>query len=78
MYKKKKTSIIGIIITIIVLIILVLCTNIKTGSLTGIETAFSKIVMPIQNGLTYLKNKLAGNSAFFEDINNIKAENEAL
>ena len=78
MYKNKRTGIIGIIITIIVLIILVLLTNIKTGSIAGIETAFSKIVMPIQNGLTYLKNKLAGNNTFFEDINNIKAENEAL
>ena len=78
MYKNKKTGIIGIIITIIVLITLVLLTNIKLGSITGIENAFSKIVMPIQNGLTYLKNKLAGNNAFFEDINNLKAENEAL
>ena len=78
MYRNKRTGIIGIIITIIVLIILVLLTNIKTGSITGIQNAFSKIVMPIQNGLTYLKNKLAGNNAFFEDINNIKAENEAL
>ena len=78
MYKNKRTGIIGIIITIIVLIILVLLTNIKTGSISGVENAFSKIVMPIQNGLTYLKNKLAGNNAFFEDINNIKAENEAL
>ena len=78
MYKNKRTGIIGIIITIIVLIILVLLTNIKTGSITGVENAFSKIVMPIQNGLTYLKNKIAGNNAFFEDINNIKAENEAL
>jgi len=77
-YKNKRTGIIGIIITIIVLIVLVLLTNIKTGSITGVENAFSKIVMPIQNGLTYLKNKLAGNNAFFEDINNIKAENEAL
>lgn len=78
MYKNKRTGIIGIIITIMVLIILVLLTNIKTGSITGVENAFSKIVMPIQNGLTYLKNKIAGNNAFFEDINNIKAENEAL
>ncbi len=78
MYKNKRTGIVGIIITIIVLIILVLLTNIKTGSITGVESTFSKIVMPIQNGLTYLKNKLAGNNAFFEDINNIKAENEAL
>ena len=78
MYKNKRTGIIGIIITIIVLIVLVLLTNIKTGSISGVENAFSKIVMPIQNGLTYLKNKLAGNNAFFEDINNIKAENESL
>ena len=78
MYKNKRTGIIGIIITIIILIVLVLLTNIKTGSITGVENVFSKIVMPIQNGLTYLKNKLAGNNAFFEDINNIKAENEAL
>lgn len=78
MYKNKKTGIIGIIIAIIVLIILVLLTNIKTGSITGVENAFSKIVMPIQNGLTYLKNKISGNDAFFQDINNLKAENEAL
>ena len=34
--------------------------------------------MPIQNGLTYLKNKLAGNDSFFTDINNLKTENEEL
>ena len=78
MYKNKKTGIIGIIITIIVLIMLVILTNIKAGSINGIENIFSKIVMPIQNGLTYLKNKLAGNNVFFEDINNIRAENESL
>lgn len=78
MYKNKKTGIVGIIITIIVLITLVLLTNVRTGSISGIENAFSKIVMPIQNGLTYLKNKIAGNNAFFEDINNIKSENESL
>lgn len=78
MYKNKKTGIIGIIITIIVLIILVLLTNIKLGSLTGIENVFSKLVMPVQNGLTYLKNKVSGNNAFFEDISNLKTENENL
>lgn len=78
MYKNKKTGIIGIIITIIVLIILVLLTNIEVGSLTGIENVFSKLVMPVQNGLTYLKNKVSGNNAFFEDINNLKTENENL
>lgn len=78
MYKNKKIGIIGIIITIIILIILVLLTNIKLGSLTGIENVFSKLVMPVQNGLTYLKNKVSGNNAFFEDISNLKTENENL
>lgn len=78
MYKNKKTGIIGIIIAIIVLIILVLLTNIKLGSLTGVQNVFSKLVMPMQNGLTYLKNKVSGNNAFFEDINDLKTENENL
>ena len=34
--------------------------------------------MPIQNGLTYLKNKIEGNDEFFNDVNNLKAENEEL
>ena len=78
MYKNKKTGIIGIIISIIVLIILVLLTNIEMGSIKGVENALSKLVMPVQNGLTYLKNKIAGNNVFFEDINNLKAENQKL
>ena len=59
MYRNNKTSIIGIVITIIVLIILVLLTNINTNKLTGAENLFSKLVMPVQNGLTHLKNKIA-------------------
>lgn len=78
MYRNKKTGIIGITITVIVLIVLVLLTNVKLGSITGIQNAFSKLVMPVQNGLTYLKNKVSGNNAFFEDINNLKSENENL
>ncbi len=68
----------GIIITIIFLIVLVILTNINLENLTDVENAFSTLVMPIQNGLTYLKNKLAGNDAFFIDINNLKEENEEL
>ena len=78
MHKNKKTGIIGIIITIIVLIILVLLTNIKLGSFSGVENVFNKLVMPMQNGITYLKNKISGNSTFFEDINNLKNENKEL
>ena len=34
--------------------------------------------MPIQNGFTYLKNKISGNDAFFADMDTLKAENEEL
>ena len=34
--------------------------------------------MPVQNGLTYLKNKISGNHTFFTDINNLKQENQEL
>ena len=78
MYKNKKVSIIGIIITVIVLIILVILTNIDGKNFSKIENVFSKVVMPIQNGLTHLKNKIANNNVFFEDINNLKQENENL
>lgn len=75
---KKKTGIIGIIITIIILIILVCVSNMNLENLSYIENAFSAIVMPIQNGLTYLKNKISGNNTFFADINRLQEENEEL
>lgn len=78
MYKNKKTGIMGIIITSIILIILVIFTSKDASTFSGAENVFNKIVMPIQNGLTYLKNKIAGNNTFFEDINNLKSENENL
>ena len=77
MYKSKKAGIIGIIITIIILIIIVIFSN-NDSDVTFFENAASKVVMPIQNGLTYLKNKISGNNTFFTDINNLKAENEKL
>ena len=43
-----------------------------------VENIVSTLVMPIQNGLTYLKGKLTGNDSFFQDINNLKEENENL
>lgn len=78
MYRNKKSGIIGVIITIVILIILVILSNINLDKLSYVENAFSNIVMPIQNGLTYLKNKIQGNNTFFTDINNLKTENEEL
>lgn len=75
---KKKTSIVGIIITIIILIILVFISNMNVQNLSYIENAVSTIVMPIQNGLTYLKNKITGNDTFFTNISKLQEENEQL
>ncbi len=77
MYRNKKSGIIGIIITIIILILIVIFSNGEKGS-SFLENAASNLVMPIQNGLTYLKNKISGNNTFFTDINNLKEENKSL
>ena len=78
MYKKKKTGVIGVAITIIILIFLVAITNMDIAKMSYVENAVSTLVMPIQNGLTYLKGKLAGDDNFFKDINKLKEENEEL
>ena len=61
MYRNKKTGIIGVIITVIILIAIVVLSNTDLNKVSFIENIFSSIVMPIQNGLTYLKNKIEGN-----------------
>ncbi len=75
---KKKTSVVGIAITIVILIILVFLSNLNVENLSYIENIATAIVMPIQNGLTYLKNKITGNNAFFTDISKLQQENEEL
>ncbi len=75
---QKKTGIVGIIITIIILIILVFISNLDLNKLSYIENVVSTIVMPIQNGLTYVKHKITGNNTFFADINKLQQENETL
>ena len=77
MYRNKKSGIIGIVITIIILILIVIFSNGDKNS-SFFENAATNLVMPIQNGLTYLKKKIGGNSTFFTDINNLKEENEQL
>ncbi|MBQ8379479.1 MAG: rod shape-determining protein MreC [Clostridia bacterium] len=79
MYKKKANSgLIGIIITIIILIVLIILSNIKLEKWSYIGNTFSSLIMPVQNGLTYIKNKIAGNDTFFSNINELKTENEDL
>ncbi len=78
MYNKKKTGVIGIIVTIIILIILVFLSNLKLESFSYIENALSSVIMPVQTGYTYLKNKVIGNTNFFTNIETLKQENEEL
>lgn len=77
MYRNKKSGIIGIIITIVVLTIIVIFSN-REANTSFFENVANKLVMPVQNGLTYLKNKISGKSDFFTDINNLKTENKEL
>lgn len=77
MYRNKKSGALGIIITIVILILVVIFSN-NENNTSFVENFASKLIMPIQNGLTYLKNKVSGNDAFFTDINNLKSENEKL
>lgn len=75
---RKKSGIVGITITIILLIILVFVSNLKLNKLSYIENAFSNIIMPIQSGITFLKNKISGNEQFFATMDSLKKENEEL
>lgn len=78
MEKNRKGGIAGVVITIIILIILVVFTNTDSGKISIIENIASNVVMPIENGLTYLKNKLNNNDKFFENIDLLKTENDSL
>ena len=78
MERDRKGGIVGIIITIIILIMLVIFSNVNSEKITSIENVASTIVMPIENGLTYLKNKINNNDKFFQNVNELKTENESL
>ena len=76
MHKSKKTKMVGIIITLIILIMIVVLSKVQINDLSYIEGAFGRLVMPIQNGLTYIKNSILNSE--LSDINNLKEENEKL
>lgn len=75
---RKKSGVAGIIITIILLIILVFVSNLKLNKFSHVENVFSNLIMPIQSGITFLKNKIAGNEHFFATMDSLKEENEKL
>ena len=78
MERERKGGIIGIIVTVLVLVILVVFSNTGSENISVIENIVTTIVMPIENGLTYLKNKLSNNDKFFENIEELKKENSEL
>lgn len=78
MENNNKGGIIGVVITVIILILLVVFTNTNSEGIAIVEGVASNIVMPIENGLTYLKNKLNSNDRFFENVDQLKKENDTL
>ena len=78
MYKNRKSGVLGVIITIIILIIIVIISNMNDISFYHLGNTLSSLVMPVQNGIVYIKNKMQGNNTFFTNIKNLKAENEEL
>lgn len=78
MKKNRKSTIVGISITALILIFLVTVSNIKIDKISQFGNPFTNFVNSIQNGMVYLKNKLAGNDSFFINVDEVKKENEDL
>lgn len=78
MKKEKKSTVIGVIVTILILIFLVAVSNTKIDKIAQVGNPVTGFVNNIQNGLVYLKNKMAGNDSFFINVEEMKKENERL
>lgn len=78
MGENRHIGLLGTLITIVILILLIALTNVDTSKLSYFESLSSKITNPVQVTITKLKNKFQGNSAFFSELDEFKAENEKL
>lgn len=78
MNRNKQTEILGGIITLIILILLIFLSNVENSKISYLESVASAIVNPIQRIAMDIKNKIQGNTAYFSNMDNIIAENEAL
>ena len=65
MSRNKQTEVLGEVITVIILILLIFLSNVDTAKLSFFESAASSIVNPIQRVFTDLKNKIKGNTQYF-------------
>ena len=75
--RKSKANAFGVILTIIVLIVLINVTNTNRENISIVEKASNILVMPLQNGFTYLKNKVTKNNSFFENVDEIEKKLKA-
>lgn len=78
MYKTKHASVVATVITIGVLVMLVLLTNVDIKHVSYFQSISTVIIKPVQNGFTYVKNKITGNDAFFTDLETLRKENKEL
>lgn len=78
MYKDNKNGKIGIVITALILIFLVIFTNLDQNILGKISSPFVKITMSIQNGFTYISNKINGNEEYFSSLESVKKQYDDL
>ena len=78
MNRNKQTEVLGIIITIIILVLLIFLTNVDVKNFTYFETVASSIVNPVQKVFNDIKNKVQGNTSYFDDLEKVKSENEEL
>lgn len=78
MNRNRQTEILGGIVTIIILVLLIFLSNVETNKLSFFESAVSSVVNPVQKVFVDLKNKIQGNSVYFENIDTVIAENEEL
>lgn len=78
MGRNKQNGLLGEIITLVILILLIFLSNIQTSKLSYLESLGSKIINPIQKIFVDVKNKITGNTSYFNTMEQLQTENEEL
>ncbi len=74
--KNSKSNSIGTIIAIVLLIIIIILSNVKASRSYLLTGAISKVFMPVQNMISYIKEKTMSEN--LGDIESLKEENSKL
>ncbi len=77
MNRKNRTTMIGTIIAIIVLIVVVILSNVAKNK-SAVQNAVSIFFTPLQNQITYIKNRITRNSEEIANISSLEQENQEL